>query len=243
MIFKINDVDLILDEESNNNIEHIEWFFSVLSNSEWENDTFEIFDKCSDKEGIALDLGAWIGVTTIYMSKKFKKVISIEPDKNALTSFEKNLKKNTCDNFEIIEKVIFNDTKKNVYFGVNKFKNSKLGDSMSQSRTLPISDEDYLVQTITLKEITDKYKISFVKVDIEGGEENILEDLFFYGNLYKWKLWISFHFSWWDNKDTDRFLKILPLVDKIKLNNIEVEKLNFFDSLKENNFSSYFFEF
>jgi hypothetical protein len=44
-----------------------------------------------------------------------------------------------------------------------------------------------------------------IKVDIEGGEEYILNDLHELYNVYHIPLYISFHYSWWQNKDLDRF--------------------------------------
>lgn len=47
--------------------------------------------------------------------------------------------------------------------------------------------------------------ISLVKVDIEGGEENILPDLYQLYCDHGIPLYISFHHSWWKDKNLDRF--------------------------------------
>ena len=73
-----------------------------------------------------------------------------------------------------------------------------------------VSDEFYLADTITLDKIIKEYNINpieigLVKVDIEGGEENILHDLFFVYKAHKIPMYISFHYNWWNDKNLDRF--------------------------------------
>ena len=43
--------------------------------------------------------------------------------------------------------------------------------------------------------------VGFIKCDIEGGEENILRDLF----KQHVPMYISFHIPWWENPDISRF--------------------------------------
>jgi hypothetical protein len=47
--------------------------------------------------------------------------------------------------------------------------------------------------------------ISLIKVDIEGGEEHILEQLLNMWNFHNVKLYVSFHYTWWSDKNLDRF--------------------------------------
>ena len=73
-----------------------------------------------------------------------------------------------------------------------------------------MSDEYYLNETITLESIIKIYNIntnevSLIKVDIEGGEENILNNLFTIKNTYNIPLYISFHYELWKDKNLDRF--------------------------------------
>lgn len=36
----------------------------------WEKETIEVFDQVKDKEAIAIDIGAWIGTTAIWLFKE-----------------------------------------------------------------------------------------------------------------------------------------------------------------------------
>ena len=73
-----------------------------------------------------------------------------------------------------------------------------------------VSNEYNTVKTITLNRILEIYnidpnEISLIKVDIEGGEEYILNDLYNMYKEYNVALYISFHYTWWKDKNLKRF--------------------------------------
>jgi hypothetical protein len=79
---------------------------------------------------------------------------------------------------------------------------------MSQIKLTQTKDSDVLTNTITLDEIIKKYNLnnlSLIKVDIEGGEEHILNQLFEFSTSKKVPVYISFHYTWWNDKNLDRF--------------------------------------
>lgn len=47
--------------------------------------------------------------------------------------------------------------------------------------------------------------ISLIKVNIESGEKFILNDLYDIYSKYKVPMYISFHYSWWKDKNLNRF--------------------------------------
>jgi FkbM family methyltransferase len=178
--------------------------------SNWENETFRIFDMFLQKDKIFIDIGGWIGTTSIYSSKKSKEVYVVEADKNSFVDLVSNCEINSR-NITCINKAIFNEDNIDVSFGKNKFlSNSKLNDSTSQIYQSTTSDGCYRVKTITIQSLIQTYninynEISLIKVDIEGGEEYILDDLFSFHTKTKVPMFISFHYSWWNNKNLDRF--------------------------------------
>jgi methylase of polypeptide subunit release factors len=117
---KIRDIEITLKPESNELIPCYNWFIGVLSNNTWETKTFEIFDECSDAKATALDIGSWIGATSIFLSKKFKNVIAVEADKNAIVALEKNIIDNNCSNIKVLEAAVYNDSLNTIFFGKNK---------------------------------------------------------------------------------------------------------------------------
>ena len=186
------------------------WFWENKYTN-WEKDTFDIFDKFLNKNKIFIDIGAWIGTTSMYGSRKSKYVFSVDADKKSIKDMILNMKNNCENNYTIINKAVYN-TKTEIKFGKNLFlNNSKMNDSTSQIYdSSKVSDEYYTVSTITPQEILDHYninpnEISLIKVDIEGGEEYIISELYDIHKKYNIPLYISFHYSWWKDKTLDRF--------------------------------------
>jgi hypothetical protein len=60
-----------------------------------------------------------------------------------------------------------------------------------------------------LSGLLDASRIGFIKCDIEGGEEDILEDMLTFARLHSIKTYISFHISWWKNRDIQRYAALL----------------------------------
>lgn len=206
-IYKNNELFLIENNESNENLS----FWKNVYN-QWENETFKIFDQYLSKDKIFIDIGGWIGTTAMYGARKSKHVYSIEADNKSINDMMINLKTNCANNYTLINKAIFNIDDIKIKFGKNiHLENSKMNDSTSQIYSDDIiTNEYYLAETITIENIIKKYQmnvseISLIKVDIEGGEENILNDLFDIHTKYGIPLYISFHYSWWKDKNLDRF--------------------------------------
>jgi FkbM family methyltransferase len=206
-IYKNNELFLIENNESNQNLSFWKNIYS-----QWENETFEIFDKYLSKDKIFIDIGGWIGTTAMYGSRKSKHVYSIEADKYSVNDMIINLKTNCKNNYTLINKAIFNIDNIKIKFGKNiHLKNSKMNDSTSQIYSDDtITNEYCLAETITIDNVIEKYQInvfeiSLIKVDIEGGEENILNELFDVHVKYNIPLYISFHYSWWKDKNLNRF--------------------------------------
>lgn len=172
----------------------------------WENDTFEAFEKVKNPQNIAIDLGAWIGTTAIWLSKNFHHVVTVDCDKVSLVCLEKNLKASECNNVTICNKAIA-ATNEEVIFGP---KGRTLNESISCIKKEKTHPEDYLARSMTFKQIIHDYvfanpdlnshAISFIKCDIEGGEEDILEDILHFAYYNNCAVHMSFHTSWWHSK-------------------------------------------
>jgi FkbM family methyltransferase len=211
--FKQNFVEVTKNNTSlliKNNPEDKNFNFWTTIYSNWEKETFEVFDKCLNPYKVCIDLGAWVGTTSIYMSRYSKHVYAVEADPQALISLKENIKMNS-DNITVIDKPIYCDDNVPIKFGTNSFlKNSSLNDSTSQIKINDNNNGDFSLNTITIDTIITKYNINYndislIKVDIEGGEEHILHNLFELHRLYGIKLYISFHLSWWSDKNIRRF--------------------------------------
>jgi FkbM family methyltransferase len=216
-IHKNNAIIFVKNDINNSNLN----FWKNIYN-DWENDTFEVFDNNLDKNKIFIDIGGWIGTTCIYASRYSKSVIVIEADKESFEDLKENSLINS-NNIIFINKCIYNENDIDIMFGSNNhIENSKLNDSTSQI-CFNYKKDSYKIKTITIQQIINENnikpdEISLIKVDIEGGEEFILEDLYNIKMIYNTKIYVSFHYDWWRNKDLNRFNKFL---DEEKITKIQ----------------------
>jgi FkbM family methyltransferase len=214
--FSIYGVDYSFDPSNNSKIVNYDWFMDTFSTGNWENDTFRVFDMVKNSNKTAIDIGTWIGPTVIWLSKNFKDVIAVEADKVAIEALKGNLKSSNCENVKIIENPIYSESNVKLFFGSNTNIPAELGDSTSQIKNESTNEQDSEVLTITLGDILNPLvknpeDVSFIKVDIEGGEENIIPELFETCSKYKYDLWISFHCPWWKDTNINRFEKYFSL--------------------------------
>ncbi|MCX5923339.1 MAG: FkbM family methyltransferase [Candidatus Dependentiae bacterium] len=222
------------DEETDNFVKNI--FAS------WERETFEVFDKVKDPNGVAIDLGAWIGTTAIWLSKNFGHVIAVDADRTSLQCLKNNLSASQCSNVTICEKPV-KQTSDHVVFGPRE---NALNLSTSHVKKESDNINDYSIQATTFKQLIydfvyendaiENKKISFIKCDIEGGEESILEDLLHFAYNNKAKAYISFHLDWWENKNIAEFEYLF------KFFKTSCPSLNIADYIKKNPFTSILFE-
>lgn len=191
--------------------------FIELHFKDWENETFEIFEQVKDSQGIAIDLGAWIGTTSIWLANYFYHVIAVEADKESLECLRENLAASDCINFSVCECPILHLSQE-VLFGP---RGKDLNESISCVKTKGDNINDYFVESITLEKLifdyvySDKalytHKIGFIKCDIEGGEEEILEDLLRFSYTNRCKVYLSFHVSWWRTRKIEEFASLFGL--------------------------------
>ncbi len=204
----------------------------------WEPETFQVFEEAKDPTGIAIDLGAWIGTTAIWLSKHFHHVLAVDADIVSLGCLKQNLRASDCYNVSICNCAI-SDKNGDVIFGPRGLQ--ALNDSMSCIKSQPYHKDDYIVQSITLKQLIEtnipmgRQKISFIKCDIEGGEESILEDILNFVLENHCKAYISFHLDWWTSRNIDEF------ADLFRKFNTNCPGNNVCEYIKQNRFGSVYF--
>ena len=183
----------------------------------WEEETFEIFDFYLKKDKSFLDIGAWIGTTCLYGSLQSKDVVCIEADPVSLRDLRMNIAINNFTNIQICDKVISNN-KNSVYFGPLT-PEAKMGMSSTRIKLVKNNTSDIEVFPTTYNEILTKYfngnakDISLIKIDIEGGEENIIDDVFnsLVGIDPRPSVYLSFHYDWWNNKNLKERLDVFRI--------------------------------
>jgi FkbM family methyltransferase len=192
-ITKNNELFLIENNQNNPNL-----YFWSDHYKNWEDASFKVYDKYISKNNILIDIGGWIGATSMYGCRKSKHVYSIEPSTISFDDMAINLKTNCPNNYTLIKKAVYNIDDVKLKIGKNKFLEGQ-------------PQEYYFVDTITMECIIKNYQINpseigLIKVDIEGGEENILNDLNDIYTKYKIPIYVNFHYTLWNDKNLDRFV-------------------------------------
>jgi FkbM family methyltransferase len=153
--------------------EHYAGFWRRVERGEWEPQTYREIDRHVGADTIVLDLGANIGAITLYAARKAARVICFEPDPLSRA----NLTANIAVNPDIAGKITV--IAKAAYAAAGEIRlgsQASGGDSMS-STILPDVKTSWLVETITPREINAMLPPDFpvfVKMDIEGGEYDLI---------------------------------------------------------------------
>ena len=67
-----------------------ESFWDLVNKGKWETETFSVFDKYINNQTLFIDIGGWIGPTSLYGAQLAKKTLSLEPDPVAFKRLKQN---------------------------------------------------------------------------------------------------------------------------------------------------------
>lgn len=167
-------------------------FWSSYDRGIWEPETFSVFKRFIDKQHSYIDIGAWIGPTLLLGCQLAKRTYGIEPDPVAYAELADNISYNRplTNNVELFNMCITPVSGK-VSFGSR----GAGGDSMS---SLLFSGEktSWVVDGINFQEWIEQNELndcSFIKMDIEGGEYNVLPTMRTYLRKHRPTLYLSLH--------------------------------------------------
>lgn len=148
-------------------------FWNLWAKGIWEAPLLFTVDMLLGDDGILLDIGAWVGPVSLWAARKPKRtVIAVEPDVVACEVLRANLIVNwSADSYVLPHMVAAPGTRPILYV-------HEPGDSKSNSVQKGTSTAvDYMPPVISLPELIDMYHPTVIKIDIEGGEEAIIEDI------------------------------------------------------------------
>lgn len=158
-------------------------YWERVSAGDWEPQTFRIFHRFLDRSRACVDIGAWIGPTTLYAAHFCPRVHAVEPDPVARAELEANLAANPglakrvqvhalCITPEPGPRQLFAG---GMYFG----RDSRFGDSMSGIS--PAGDganqPSQAVMGVRLEDFLEGLggaPAGFIKMDVEGGEYELI---------------------------------------------------------------------
>ncbi|MDQ0417309.1 FkbM family methyltransferase [Croceifilum oryzae] len=168
------------------------WLWHSMHYNNWEEYTFNIFDRFLDLDHTYLDFGAFLGPTVLYAAHKAKHVYAVEPDPVAFGELNINVKLNSpiSPKVTLINSAISGKTETSRLYSRGAF-------GYAVSSLMPtISDDSCEVQCITIADLIHQYHIrdvNFVKMDIEGGEYALIPCLKEFLEAEKPTFYVSIH--------------------------------------------------
>ena len=167
-------------------------FWRKAKRGRWEPNTFKILSALLDKDSVYVDIGAWIGPTVLYASRLCKHVYCFEPDPNAYRYLCWNIALNELDNVTTISAALGDE------LAVTQM--ASFGESLGDSMTSLINKQPKGKTVDVLKFPWETFldasgldKPDLLKIDIEGGEFNLLPAISEYLAAHKPTLYLSTH--------------------------------------------------
>lgn len=166
-------------------------FWDKVNSGRWEPQTFGVLDTVLFPEAVYCDIGAWIGPTVLYAARRCRQVYCFEPDRVAYRHLLENLQLNRLD------KVLPFNLALAASPGMASMASprGKPGDSMT-SLLLPAGKRAMDILCLTWQnwlELLDMPVINVIKMDIEGGEFDLLPTMVEYLELFRPRLYLSLH--------------------------------------------------
>ena len=150
-------------------------FWSDVANGRWEPDTLEALDRHLRPESTYVDVGAYIGPMVLLAARRCRKVYCFEPDPDAFQFLAWNLRLNDLRNVVPFCMALTGTSGMKVMGSPDRMlgttKTSELHASAGNSIEVPgISWSDW-------RQLTGSGPIDAIKIDIEGGEFDLLPTL------------------------------------------------------------------
>ncbi len=207
--------------------------FYFINREEFERLWKNIFEKEEYKIGLnnpkplILDVGAHIGLSTIYFKTKYPKakILSFEPNPNTAKLWRLNIKANHLKNVKIIEAAVWDkEGKKSLYIDSTSKIPWTWGDSLIENIwDSKIPPQSILVKTLTLSSFLTK-PIDLLKLDVEGAEYTIIKESAKKLNLVK-NIILEYHKTPKTNPE-NQLEAILKILEKANFRFTFLEKNN-----------------
>jgi FkbM family methyltransferase len=149
-------------------------FEQIVLNEEYKTVVDEIRKRNIKVESI-LDLGANIGLSSIYLTSYFRnaRILAIEPSKTTFERLELNIKQNKLDNVKLINKGVWS---RNAFLKADT--NFRDGEDWSFRLVETSVNEEAILEAVGLDDLMkdeQMTQIDLLKIDIEGGEVELFK--------------------------------------------------------------------
>lgn len=169
--------------------------FWSLFIKDWEPTTLQWIKELSNPNKGFLDIGGWIGPTSLWASKFFRTVHTYEPDPVAFRYLEENVSLNS-NNIVLCKAAITSDGKP-----VSLYSRNGLGSSTTSMYTGEKLESG--ANGIKISDAINADDFGLIKIDIEGGERLIIDSLIEEMSKNPINLIFSFHYDFFANPEED----------------------------------------
>jgi FkbM family methyltransferase len=221
-------------------------FWQSCSRGDWEPNTFKLLKEFLNSESIFLDIGAWIGPLSVFASKLCGQVYSFEPDQFAFRKLVENILLNDSKNIHAISAALSNAN------GIRTMtpQRERLGDSSSSLINNSGEDSKFIyTPCIEIQSIITDLGHNFfdlIKVDIEGGEAYIFDDLLTLSQNFCKRMLFSSHSGYFDGDEKLAYIdSFLNLIKTSRVYSEDMQLLNekgILDMENATGFNSYVIE-
>jgi FkbM family methyltransferase len=155
---------------------------------------------------VIADCGANIGTGTLYFKKCFPEatIFAFEPDTGIFKILEKNVTTHGLTNVHLFCKGVWTEESEMSFFGDDADGGHLVKASVQITNDIPLKK----VKTIRLRDFLLAENVTFLKLDIEGAEEEVIEDCASVLNGLE-AIFIEYHSGVQREQGLDRILNIL----------------------------------
>lgn len=168
---------------------------------------WEMMDRFLRPEHTFVDVGAWIGSYSLYAASITKRVIAFEPDPVAFEILEKN----TAGCPIIAHNLAVTAHGGSVTLGSAVLGASTTRQNLSAGSSIGEATITFDAPSTTLRKL-DLPDPLFIKMDVEGGEEELLQDFEFFEKRRPIVM-LELHPFWWKDSEKmqETLLRLIPL--------------------------------
>ena len=154
------------------------FFWESISTKPWETGTFDVIDQFVQPGDSVADIGCWMGPISLYLAGKGARVYAADPDPTAYKAFQSNLSLNptlstliTPHHLAIApQRGTFTLYARTGYGNSSSSLLARTRDQVQDSTTLGLTLAEFMEQNAVAR-------FSLIKLDIEGGEFALAEQL------------------------------------------------------------------
>lgn len=167
-------------------------FWTHFGRQDWEPETLSILRRYLKPQSVYYDIGSWIGPTVLFASQHSGNVLAFEPDPVAYRFLLENVTNNALKNVRTFNLAV---AATDGVASIQSF-GEKLGDSMGSLLPGASGSPQWPVTTVSIDTLLNRLSCpapSFMKIDIEGGEFELLPTLRPYLERWRPVLYLSIH--------------------------------------------------